>query len=67
MMGLEVEGKPLMRAYSIASANHDEYLEFFSIRVFTRFTPPGPQPSRTPRPIENCSHPASRSHPRFRQ
>ena len=29
MVGLEVGGKPLMRAYSIASANHDEYLEFF--------------------------------------
>ncbi len=33
MVGLPVEGKPLMRAYSIASANHDEYLEFFSIKV----------------------------------
>jgi ferredoxin--NADP+ reductase len=33
MMGLEVEGKPLMRAYSIASANYDEELEFFSIKV----------------------------------
>ncbi|MEM1412630.1 MAG: ferredoxin--NADP reductase [Pseudomonadota bacterium] len=33
MVGLEVSGKPLMRAYSIASANHDEYLEFFSIKV----------------------------------
>lgn len=33
MVGLEVGGKPLMRAYSIASANHDEYLEFFSIKV----------------------------------
>jgi len=33
MVGLEVEGKPLMRAYSIASANHEEYLEFFSIKV----------------------------------
>jgi ferredoxin--NADP+ reductase len=30
---LEVNGKPLMRAYSIASANHDEFLEFFSIKV----------------------------------
>jgi 3-hydroxyacyl-CoA dehydrogenase len=26
MIGLEVEGKPLMRAYSIASANYDEHL-----------------------------------------
>lgn len=33
MVGLEVEGKPLLRAYSIASANHDEFLEFFSIKV----------------------------------
>lgn len=33
MIGLEVEGRPLMRAYSIASANHDEHLEFFSIKV----------------------------------
>ncbi len=33
MVGLPVGGKPLMRAYSIASANHDEYLEFFSIKV----------------------------------
>ena len=33
MIGLLVDGKPLMRAYSIASANHDEYLEFFSIKV----------------------------------
>ena len=33
MIGLEVEGRPLMRAYSIASANYDEYLEFFSIKV----------------------------------
>ncbi|HVF62617.1 MAG TPA: ferredoxin--NADP reductase [Casimicrobiaceae bacterium] len=33
MVGLPVDGKSLMRAYSIASANHDEYLEFFSIKV----------------------------------
>ncbi|HRD67589.1 MAG TPA: ferredoxin--NADP reductase [Candidatus Competibacter sp.] len=33
MIGLEVDGRPLMRAYSIASANYDEYLEFFSIKV----------------------------------
>src|SRR5687768_2194348 len=33
MMGLPIEGKPLLRAYSIASANHDDYLEFFSIKV----------------------------------
>ena len=33
MIGLEVDGKPLMRAYSMASANHEETLEFFSIKV----------------------------------
>ena len=33
MIGLEVEGKPLMRAYSIASANYEEHLEFLSIKV----------------------------------
>ena len=33
MIGIEVNGKPLMRAYSVASANYEEYLEFFSIKV----------------------------------
>ena len=33
MIGLEVEGKPLLRAYSMASANHEEELEFFSVKV----------------------------------
>jgi ferredoxin--NADP+ reductase len=33
MIGLEVDGKPLMRAYSIVSANYEEHLEFFSIKV----------------------------------
>jgi ferredoxin/flavodoxin---NADP+ reductase len=33
MIGLEVDGRPLMRAYSIASANYEEHLEFFSIKV----------------------------------
>ena len=33
MLGLMVDGKPLLRAYSIASANYDDYLEFFSIKV----------------------------------
>lgn len=41
MIGLEVNGKPLMRAYSIASANWEEHLEFFSIKV-----PDGPLTSR---------------------
>jgi ferredoxin/flavodoxin---NADP+ reductase len=33
MLGLQIDGKPLMRAYSIASANHEEHLEFLSIKV----------------------------------
>ena len=33
MIGLEAEGRPLLRAYSIASANWEEQLEFFSIKV----------------------------------
>ena len=33
MIGLKVNGKPLLRAYSIASANYEEHLEFFSIKV----------------------------------
>lgn len=33
MIGLEVAGRPLMRAYSFASAHYDEQLEFYSIKV----------------------------------
>ena len=33
MMGLQVDNKPLLRAYSIASANYEPELEFFSIKV----------------------------------
>ena len=33
MIGLELENKPLLRAYSIASANYEEEMEFFSIKV----------------------------------
>jgi ferredoxin--NADP+ reductase len=41
MVGLMVDGRPLLRAYSIASANHEEHLEFLSIKV-----PDGPLTSR---------------------
>jgi ferredoxin--NADP+ reductase len=41
MIGLPTENRPLLRAYSIASANHEEHLEFFSIKV-----PNGPLTSR---------------------
>ena len=33
MIGLRVNGKPLLRAYSIASANYEDHLEFLSIKV----------------------------------
>lgn len=33
MIGLEVDGKPLVRAYSMACANYEETLTFFSIKV----------------------------------
>lgn len=35
MIGLPINGKPLMRAYSIVSTKYDEYLEFLSIIVPT--------------------------------
>lgn len=41
MIGLEVAGRPLVRAYSIASACYDDVLEFLSIKV-----PEGPLTSR---------------------
>lgn len=33
MLGLESEGRKIVRAYSIASANYEEHLEFYSIKV----------------------------------
>ncbi|MEM9174167.1 MAG: ferredoxin--NADP reductase [Myxococcota bacterium] len=33
MIGLEVEGKPLLRAYSVVSAYYDDHLEFLSVKV----------------------------------
>ena len=41
MIGLRVNDKPLLRAYSIVSANYEEHLEFLSIKV-----PNGPLTSR---------------------
>jgi ferredoxin/flavodoxin---NADP+ reductase len=41
MVGLPMSHGPLVRAYSIASANHEEHLEFLSIKV-----PDGPLTSR---------------------
>ena len=41
MLGLALAERPLLRAYSIASANHEEHLEFLSIKV-----PGGPLTSR---------------------
>lgn len=33
MIGLKVDGKPLLRAYSVVSAHYDDHLEFYSIKV----------------------------------
>ena len=33
MVGLAIDGRSLLRAYSVASANYEETLEFFSIKV----------------------------------
>ncbi len=41
MIGLEIEGRPLLRAYSVVSPNYEEHLEFYSIKV-----PNGPLTSR---------------------
>jgi ferredoxin--NADP+ reductase len=41
MIGLMVNNKPLLRAYSVVSANYEEHLEFLSIKV-----PDGPLTSR---------------------
>jgi ferredoxin/flavodoxin---NADP+ reductase len=41
MIGLRLNGKPLLRAYSIVSANYEDHLEFLSIKV-----PEGPLTSR---------------------
>ena len=53
MIGLRVNGKPLLRAYSIVSANYEEHLEFLSIKV-----PDGPLTSAA------AAHPAGRQHHR---
>ncbi|HUL45716.1 MAG TPA: ferredoxin--NADP reductase [Steroidobacteraceae bacterium] len=41
MVGLPIEGRPLLRAYSIASPNYEEHLDFLSIKV-----PDGPLTSK---------------------
>ena len=33
MIGIELDGKPLMRAYSMASSTYEDHLEFYSIKV----------------------------------
>lgn len=41
MVGMEIDGKPLLRAYSVVSPNHQEHLEFYSIKI-----PDGPLTSK---------------------
>jgi len=47
MIGLMVDGKPLLRAYSIASTTSSDTLEFYSIKV-----PDGPLTSRLQHIVE---------------
>jgi ferredoxin/flavodoxin---NADP+ reductase len=51
MVGIEIDGRPLLRAYSMASANHEDTLAFFSIEV-----PDGPLTSRLQK-IRRRHHP----------
>ncbi len=48
MIGLNIDNKPLLRAYSVASANHENFLEFLSIKV-----PNGPLTSKLQHIKEN--------------
>ena len=48
MIGLRIDNKPLLRAYSVASANHENFLEFLSIKV-----PNGPLTSKLQHIKEN--------------
>lgn len=47
MIGLKVDGRPLLRAYSVVSPNYEDTLEFFSIKV-----PDGPLTSRLQHVVE---------------
>jgi ferredoxin--NADP+ reductase len=49
MIGLPVDGRPLMRAYSIASSPYEAHLEFLSIKV-----PDGPLTSRLQHVKHGC-------------
>ena len=53
MIGLKVDGKPLLRAYSIASPNWEEHLEFLSIKG-----------ARRPADLAPAKHPGGRHHHR---
>jgi len=65
MIGLPVDGKPLLRAYSIASPNWDEELEFYSIKVDDgpltsrlQHLKPGDQILMRPKPVGTLVHDA---------
>ncbi len=53
MIGLKVNNKPLLRAYSIVSPNYEEHLEFLSIKVRGR-----------PAHFQAAAHPGRRQHHR---
>ena len=61
MIGLRKEdGKPLLRAYSIASANYEEHLEFLSIKVPTARSPRSCSTSRSATPSSSVASPPAR-------
>jgi len=65
MIGLMVDGKPLLRAYSVASPSWDEELEFYSIKVQDgpltsklQHIAPGDQLILRPKPVGTLVHDA---------
>ena len=65
MLGLMVDGKPLLRAYSIASPSWDDGLDFFSIKVQDgpltsklQHIQPGDQIILRPKPVGTLVHDA---------
>ena len=39
MIGLEIEGKPLLRAYSVVSPNHEDHLWLFLLKLSRALEP----------------------------
>ena len=56
MIGLKVNEKPLLRAYSVASASYEDQLEFFSIKVPDGPLTSMPMNSSPSGPTDPCSN-----------